>query len=248
MRGTSGTDHDRDLELDEIRRTYEGYRSTGRARIWDLGNRGFRRIVQDRDRRLIRHLARSLPAAGATVLDLGCGEGRFAVVAREAGLPIASWIGVDLDPQAIASASESAPFASFVEASADRLPLEAASVDVIVASTLFSSLPSPELEAAIAKEISRVLVPGGWLVWYDLRYDNPANRAVHGLSRRRLLHLFPGWPGEIRSMTVLPPIARRLGPTTPVTYPLLELVPLLRSHLIGRLRRPIGAVPAREGA
>lgn len=193
-------------------------------------------------------MARSLSAAGGTVLDLGCGDGRFAVVAREAGLSISSWIGVDLDPLAIARASESAPFATFVEASADRLSLGPASVDVVVASTLFSSLPSPDLEGAIAREISRVLVPGGWLVWYDLRYDNPTNRAVHGLSRSRLAQLFPGWAGEIRSITVLPPLARRLGPTTQLLYPLLELLPVLRSHLIGRLRRPAGAVPSRGAA
>jgi len=245
MRGTSGADHDRDLELDEIRSTYDRYRSTGRARIWDLGNPGFRRIVQDRDRMLIRYMARSLPAAGGAVLDVGCGDGRFAMVAREAGLPISSWIGVDLDPQAIANASESAPFATFLEAAADALPLEPASVDVVVASTLFSSLPSPDLEGAVASEISRVLAPGGWLLWYDLRYDNPANRSVHGLGRSRLAQLFRGWGGEIRSITVLPPLARRLGPTTPVLYPLLELVPVLRSHLIGRLRRPADEVSPR---
>jgi SAM-dependent methyltransferase len=95
------------------------------------------------------------------------------------------------------------------------------------------------MEAAAAREIGRVLRPGGWLIWFDLRYDNPSNPAVHGIDRRRLGRLFPRWAEEIRSCTVLPPLARRLGPTTPVLYPLLEAVPLLRSHLIGRLRCPM---------
>lgn len=237
MRRPCSPDHDRDLTLDEIRRTYEAYRRTGRSRIWDLDNRGFRRIVRDRDQALIRYLGRSLPVSGR-VLDIGCGDGRLAAIAKEAGLPIMAWVGVDLDPDAVASASRRFPFASFIEASADRLPLEPASVDVVVASTLFSSLPSPDLEAAVAAEIRRVLAPAGWLVWYDLRYDNPANRAVHGLSRRRIAQLFPGWKAEIRPITLLPPIARRLGATTPVLYPLLEKMPLLRSHLVGRLHRP----------
>ncbi len=185
-------------------------------------------------------MADSLPVDGR-VLDLGSGDGRFAVVARDAGLRVGSWLGVDLDPLAISRASELAPFATFVEASADRLPLDDASVDVVVASTMFSSLPSPALEVAIAGEIARVLVPRGSLVWYDLRYDNPFNSAVHGIQTTRLAELFPGWSREVRSITLLPPLDRRLGPTTTVTYPLLELAPFLRSHLIGRLERPARA-------
>ena len=44
-----------------------------------------------------------------------------------------------------------------------------------------------------AGEIIRVMRPGGWLVWFDLRYDNPWNAGVHGLSKGRLAQLFPGW-------------------------------------------------------
>jgi hypothetical protein len=42
----------------------------------------------------------------------------------------------------------------------------------------------------------------------------------------------------MRSITVVPPIARRLGPLTPVAYPILHAVPPLRSHFVGRLRCP----------
>ncbi|MCA1570295.1 MAG: hypothetical protein LC798_08260 [Chloroflexi bacterium] len=57
---------------------------------------------------------------------------------------------------------------------------------------LFSSLPSRDLEVAAANEVARVLAPGGWLIWYDLRYDNPTNPAVHGIGRSGLRRLFPG--------------------------------------------------------
>ncbi len=61
------------------------------------------------------------------------------------------------------------------------VPLDDASVDVVVARVLFSSLPSARLEAAVAAEIGRLLRPGGWLVWLDIRYSNPANPSVHGV-------------------------------------------------------------------
>jgi hypothetical protein len=109
---------------------------------------------------------------------------------------------------------------------------------VVVASTLFSSLPSPGFEIAVAAEIDRVLKPGGWLIWYDLRYPNPWNRAVHGVSRTALSRLFPYWSHELHTVTLLPPVARRLGRLTPLLYPALHAIPPLRSHIIGRLQRP----------
>ena len=107
----------------------------------------------------------------------------------------------------------------------------------MAAITLFSSLPTANMEDGVAREIGRVLRPGGWLIWYDLRRDNPWNPAVHGITRRAASS-FSGMEAELRSFTLAPPIARRLGPVTPVAYPLLHAIPSLRSHLIGRLQCP----------
>lgn len=198
-------------------------------------------MVRDRDRALVDLVRRSLPRGGSAVLDLGAGDGRLAEVARSSDLPVTSWTGVDLDPSAMTAAASAMSWASWVEASADRLPFADASFDVLVASTLFSSLPSRALEDAVAGEIARVIRPAGWLVWYDLRYDNPFNRAVHGIGVARLAELFPGWRTDIRTITLLPPLARRLGPVTDTLYGPLERLPLLRSHLIGRLRRGLAS-------
>lgn len=229
---------DRDRDLETIRATYARYAREGRGRIWDPRNPGFARMIRDRDRALVDLLRASLPPDGGRVLDLGAGDGRLAEVAADARVPFKEWTGVDLDPEAVKVASAAVPWATWVEASADELPFEDGSVDVVIASTLFSSLPSPELEARVAAEIGRVLRPGAWLVWYDLRYDNPSNAAVHAMGHSRLRALFPGWRAELQPTTLLPPLARRLGRLTGTLYGPLELVRPLRSHLVGRLRRP----------
>ena len=181
-------------------------------------------------------LDKSLPGAGGSVLDIGCGDGRLADAARRAGVGFASWTGIDLDASQVAAATAAHAWASFREASADALPFPDASFDVAVAATLFSSLPSPELERAVAAEVNRIVRPGGWLIWYDLRIDNPGNPAVHGLSVDDVRRLFPGWFADLRSTTLLPPIARRLGLATRALYPILVALPFMRSHLVGRLR------------
>jgi SAM-dependent methyltransferase len=227
---------DRSAELDRIRATYAGYDAVGRGRLWDRSNRGYARLSQDLADHVLAELRRCLPGvSGGQVLDLGCGAGQLLDRVLASGLR-PSWTGVDLRPEAVEAARAAHPDASFLVASADDVPVADATVDVVVAELLFSSLPSATLERAVAAEIGRVLRPTGWLVWSDLRYDNPANPAVHGIDARRLGQLFPGWTIEVETAGLLPPLARRLGRLAPAAYAALTGIPPLRSHLVGRLQ------------
>lgn len=224
--------------LEEIRAAYESYGREGRASLWSLSNPGHRRLVEGRDTQLARLLkagCESLPEA--SILDVGCGGGGVALLVDRYRLPLAV-TGVDLLAERVDAARRLAPSATFLVGSADEMPFNDASFDLVSAITLFSSLPSPALELGVAREIDRVLRPGGWLIWYDIRYQNPWNSRVHGISARRIASLFPSWARELRSIGVPPPIARRLGPLTPIAYPVLHSLPPLRSHLVGRLQKP----------
>jgi len=235
--GPRVTDEGIRSDEDLIRETYARYDRDGRRHLWDRSNPGYARLADERDVALQALVSQSLSASPARFLDIGCGGGTLVGVVA-ARWPDVEAIGLDLLPDRVAAARAAFPDATFVEGSADALPFEDGSFDTVSASTLFSSFPSPDLEVAVAAEIARVLKPGGWLVWYDLRYDNPNNPAVHGVTEKRLHELFPRWPGRLDTLTLAPPIARRLGHLTPIAYPLLHAIPPLRSHLIGRLRRP----------
>jgi SAM-dependent methyltransferase len=224
-------------DLDQIRTTYADYHTSGRERLWVRSNRGYARLIDDRDRVLLPLIAASLPAGGGRFLDVGCGSGELLAAIVAADLA-ATCAGIDLLPSRIETARSVVPAATLVAGSAEAMPFDDGAFDVAAALTLFSSLPSAELERAVAREIGRVLRPGGWLVWYDLRRGNPTNPAVHGIPERNVRLLFPGWKVQLQSITLAPPIARRLGVLTPLAYPVLHAVPPLRSHLIGRLRRP----------
>ena len=58
------------------------------------------------------------------------------------------------------------------------------------------------------------------------------------MPRRRLAGLFPGWHARLQLVTLLPPLARRLGILTPVLYPVLATLRPLRTHWLGLLERP----------
>jgi SAM-dependent methyltransferase len=104
---------------------------------------------------------------GATVLDLGCGEGRHAfeayrrgarVVAVDRGAPEVEttkrWLG------AIAEAGEAPAGAHYEVVRGDllHLPVPDASVDRVIASEVLEHIPD---DARAMAEIARVLKPGG---------------------------------------------------------------------------------------
>jgi ubiquinone/menaquinone biosynthesis C-methylase UbiE len=202
-----------------------------------LDNPGYRETATRLNTGVLHALAASATHGHRRALDLGCGDGDLIASAKRAGLT-ATWFGVDLRPEVVESAAARHPDAHFSAGSADRLEFGPATFDIVVAKLLFSSLRSAPMEEEVANEIARVLKPEGWLVWLDVRYGNPTNRAVHGLTLRRLTSLFPGWGQELRSDGLLPPLARRLGRLTPFLHGPLLTVPLLRSHLVGRLQHP----------
>lgn len=98
---------------------------------------------------------------GLTVLDLGCGSGRYARLLAQRGA--ARVIGVDQSADMLARAREVVHL--LVRADARALPLADASIDVAVSGLMIGDLA--DLDAALA-DAARVLRPGGRLVYSDL--------------------------------------------------------------------------------
>jgi SAM-dependent methyltransferase len=228
-------------EITRVRRVYRGYAERGRCvREWAADRPGNRAIVDERTRFLAGLLERSgrLPLGSRRVLDLGCGDGEVLAGLVHWGALPARLIGVDVRADAVARANARWPQLRFEVADATVLPYRDASFDLVLCFTLFTSILDDGVARQAAGEVRRVLRPGGGLVWYDFRVGNPWNPNVRGMSRRRLRELFPGWPGTLRLVTLLPPLARRLHSLTPVLYPVLAAVPPLRTHWAGLLECP----------
>jgi malonyl-CoA O-methyltransferase len=108
---------------------------------------------------------------GLTVLDAGCGSGRYL---RELGDRGARAIGMDLSPAMLARAKETTT--RIARADLRALPFDAMSVDLVVCGFALGDLA--EIELALA-EIARVLRPGGRVIYSVV---HPAGEAA-GWSR-----------------------------------------------------------------
>ena len=106
---------------------------------------------------------------GATrLLDLGCGAGSFLGEVKE-NWPAIDATALDLSPAYLGKARAYLgrwKDIAYVEANAEATRLPDASFDVITAIYLFHELP-PAIRKIVAKEISRLLKPGGTLVQVD---------------------------------------------------------------------------------
>jgi SAM-dependent methyltransferase len=110
------------------------------------------------------------PSPGA-ILDFGCGIGATAPLMRER-FPGASIVGVDESPASIRAAeSLGVPGASFLVAPGVPLPLASESFDIVYSNGTFHHIDHAA-HAAIFRELTRVLRPGGRLYVFE---NNPLN-------------------------------------------------------------------------
>lgn len=138
-------------------------------------------------------LADSVPAGG-TVVDLGCGRGEDLLLLTERHPAAAHLVGVDASEAGLTAAAEAAgadPRLSFRQAGLDGpLPFDNASVDLVHSHNLLECLADPE---AFAREVARVLRPGGQVVVAHWDWDTQVFDGTDKPLVRRLVGAFADW-------------------------------------------------------
>jgi len=197
-------------------------------------------LRQARERAVLAALRRAgmLPLTGRRILDVGCGVGQWLADFETWGADRAGLAGIDLLGDRVEAArARLTPGADLHEGDASRLPWPAAQFDVVLQSTVFSSILDPPMRTAMAGEMARVLAPGGVILWNDFFVDSPSNRAVRGVRRREVAALFPGFRVELRRVTLAAPIARAIAPRSQLAAIALEALRVFDTHYLGVLRR-----------
>jgi len=154
-----------------------------------------------------RLLGQAAITPGARVLEIGCGTGNLAILARRL-YPQAEVVGIDPDPKALARARRKAGRGGlqvqFDRAYAERLPFPEASFDVVLSALMLHHLPS-DLRVAALREARRVLAQAGSLHLVDFAGAGQAG-GLHAFLAR-LVHEHHG----ARSRGALPGSMREAG-------------------------------------
>ncbi|MFN3323377.1 MAG: class I SAM-dependent methyltransferase [Bryobacteraceae bacterium] len=182
--------------------------------------------------------ARLYPVSGLRIADIGCGSGTWLCEFVQWGASPCDLYGIDLLADRAAAARGRLPTAQIVTGSAGELPWEDASFDLTTQFVVFSSILDDTMRRRVAGEMLRVLRPGGHVLWYDLRRDNPGNRSVRCVPRDELRSLFPGCPMRLMSATLAPPLARAVTPVSWTAATVLERIGWLRTHYLALIRKP----------
>ena len=228
-----------DLELDRLRRTFEGRSRSPLAQRYSRMNPGHLHALHEREATMAALLRsaslRSL--AGLRILDVGCGKSATLRQYLEYEADPARLCGVDLLPEFTQKAKSASPHLHIACASASNLPFANCSFDFVSQFMLFTSVLSAALKSQIAREIDRVLAPGGRLLWYDFAFDNPSNANVRGIRLAEVHRLFPHFSMTSRRITLAPPFGRAIGHLGPTINYVASKIRFLCTHYLCLLQK-----------
>lgn len=138
------------------------------AAIYDLGT--WLMTLGREPRMRARMLAPARLKPGDSVLDVGCGTGTLALLAKRQVGPDALVAGIDASAEMVARAARKAHKAGlpvrFEQASADRLPFADDQFDAVLCTATMHHLPRGMRVDAV-REMRRVLKPGGRVLLVD---------------------------------------------------------------------------------
>jgi SAM-dependent methyltransferase len=226
-------------ETDQVQERYDRRVREGLSSLYHPLDPSVYLTEQEKTMALIRLLKDCgvAPVEKKRVLEVGCGNGNNLLRLILLGFQPENLIGNELLEDRVQLARRRLPGAVEVWAGdATALGAPDGSFDIVLQSTVFTSLLDDAFQQTLANRMWRMVKPGGGVLWYDFTYNNPKNPDVRGVGLDRIRSLFPEGRITHRRVTLAPPISRRVKGL----YGAFNVFPFLRTHLLCWIQKPGG--------
>jgi len=226
--------------INETAAVAERYARRGATERYSLLQPDVCLTVQERQRAVLRLFAslgwRTL--ADRRLLEVGCGSGGNLLEMLRLGFAPEHLSGVELLPERVEAARRSLPQdVTLLGGDASQLPLPEGQADVVLLSTVFSSLLDDGFQQQLATAVWCAVKPGGGVLWYDFTVNNPRNPDVRGVPVARIRQLFPHGQVQAQRLTLAPPLGRAVARVHPGLWSLLNTLPWLRTHVLAWVQK-----------
>ncbi|MBI5806594.1 class I SAM-dependent methyltransferase [candidate division TA06 bacterium] len=225
-------------EIERVRNSYKRREETVPAGRYSYFNPGSLFLYQQRERAFLDLLKREnlIDLSGLRILDLGCGHGMWLRELLKYGAQPENLTGTDIIRDRLEVSRKLSPNIAAALADGARLPFARGKFDMVLQSTVLTSILDQGIKKSVANEMVRVLGPKGVIIWYDFRYDNPRNPDVRGIGRKEIQRLFPQCRIRTQKTTLLPPLARGLAGASRSLCEGLSCFPILLTHYLASIR------------
>jgi SAM-dependent methyltransferase len=164
------------------------------------------------------------------VIEIGAGAGGNISFFKSMGILPRNIFANELIPERAQALRAAHPDINIIEGDATTLDVSMMQqFDIVFQSTVFTSILDDGFKRKLADLMVQLMKPKGMLLWYDFIYDNPRNKDVKGVGVEEVRQLFPELDISFSKITLAPPIGRRVGNL----YTLFNLLPILRTHVVG---------------
>lgn len=225
---------------DESLAVAERYARRGAPDRYSLLQPDVWQTVQERQRAMLKLFARIgwHDLSQRRALEVGCGAGGNLLELLRMGFAPERLAGIELLPERFAQARRVLPAAlALWQGDAGTLDIAPSSRDLVLQSTVFSSLLDEAFQQHLAERMWSWVAPGGGVLWYDFTVDNPRNPDVRGVPLARIRALFPRATMRHWRVTLAPPLARALCRVHPALYSIVNTLPPLRTHVLAWLEK-----------
>lgn len=226
---------------DEVRAVAERYARRSRNERYNRLRPDVWQTFQERQRVMLQLFAKHgiNDVSKLNLTEVGCGGGGNLLELLQLGFAPERLQGLELLPNRFERARRVLPIATrLVLGDAAQAAIGPASQDLVLQAMVFSSLLDDQFQQRLADSMWRWVKPGGAVLWYDFTMNNPHNPDVRGVSVKRLRSFWPEARVEYRRLTLAPPLARIVCCWHPTLYHLLNVMPLLRTHVLAWVGKP----------